>query len=310
MTWLTGFERQKGVHRGTTLANSEIIGRFLFSTGAERYSHMGYVTTKDQTKLHFNDWGQGEPVVLIHGWPLNSEMWEYQVGALLERGKRVIAYDRRGFGKSSQPAEGYDYDTFASDLKELMDHLDLKKACLVGFSMGGGEIARYLSRYGSDRVAKAVLISSVAPYMLKTEDNPKGVPEKTFSEMISNLKEDRPKFLHTFSRQFYGVGMLSHPVSDEMLQWTSFLAFQGMPKATIDCVNAFGRTDFRGDMKAFSMPTLIIHGTSDQTVPIDCTGEEAAKAIPTATFRRYDGAPHGLFVTHKNRLTEDLISFV
>lgn len=271
---------------------------------------MGFLATKDQTKIQFNDLGKGDPVVLIHGWPLNADMWEYQVGALLERGKRVITYDRRGFGKSSQPAEGYDYDTFASDLKELMDHLDLKRACLVGFSMGGGEVARYLSRYGSERVAKTVLISSVAPYMLKTEDNPKGVPEKTFADMISGLKEDRPKFLHNFARQFYGVGVLSHPVSDDLLQWTSFLAFQGMPKATIDCVNAFARTDFRPDMKAFTMPTLIIHGTSDQTVPIDCTGEEAAKAIPTATLRRYEGAPHGLFVTHKNRLTEDLISFV
>jgi non-heme chloroperoxidase len=191
-----------------------------------------------------------------------------------------------------------------------MDHLDLQRASLVGFSMGGGEVARYLSRHGSSRVAKAALISSVAPYMLKTDDNPKGVPDKVFADIKSGLKEDRPKFLNGFAHQFYGVGMISHPVSGDILHWTNILALQASPKATLDCVDAFGKTDFRPDMKAFTMPTLVIHGTADKTVPIDSTGDEAAKAIPTATFRRYEGAPHGLFITHKNRLIEDLLAFL
>ncbi len=228
--------------------------------GAETESAMGYVTAKDQTQIHYQDLGSGSPVILIHGWPLNSNMWEYQIGPLLEKGHRVIAYDRRGFGMSAKPANGYDYNTFADDLKELMDHLDLQKTALVGFSMGGGEIARYLSRHGSSRVSKTVLISSVVPYMLQTQDNPDGVPEQKFDEMIQALKEDRPKFLTTFARQFYGVGLLSHPVSDEMLHWTNFHAYQAMGKATIDCVTAFGKTDFRPDMKAFDVPPWLSMG--------------------------------------------------
>ena len=271
---------------------------------------MSYLKLRDQTNLYYNDLGSGDPVVLIHGWPLNSDMWEYQTLALLEAGKRVVVYDRRGFGRSSQPAQGYNYDTFADDLKELLDHLDLQKSTLVGFSMGGGEIARYLSRHGSNRVAKAALISAVTPFMLKTEDNPKGVPKKVFDDIQNGLKEDRPKFLHGFTKDFYGVGMLSHPVSDDVIHWSNIMAFQASPKATLDCVTAFGTTDFRADMKAIKIPTLIVHGTSDKTVPIDPTGEEAARAIPTAKFHRYEGAPHGLFMTHKNRLIEDLLAFL
>ena len=271
---------------------------------------MAFVTTRDETKIYYSDCGKGDPVVLIHGWPASSAMWEYQQTALLDRGFRVIAYDRRGFGKSDQPGTGYDYDTFADDLKAVLEATNTHGARLVGFSMGGGEIARYLSRHGAERISKVALVSSVVPYMLQTSSNPKGVPEKQFNEMISGLKEDRPKFLATFAKQFYGVGMVSHPVSDEILNWTSFMAFQAMPKATIECVNAFGKTDFRPDLKAFTIPTLIIHGTADKTVPIDVTGEEAAKGIPGAILRKYDGAPHGLFVTHKNQLIEDLLSFL
>jgi non-heme chloroperoxidase len=286
----------------------------IMLTKSTKGKRMSYLTTKDQAKIYYNDLGKGEPVILIHGWPVNSDMWEYQSLALLEKGFRVIAYDRRGFGKSSQPFTGYIYDTMADDLKELIDRLDLpvqQKVRLVGFSMGGGEIARYLSRHGSARVAQTVLVSSVCPYMLKTDDNANGVPEKAFADMISGLKEDRPHFLAGFNKDFYGVGAISHPVSEEILRWTSLMALHGSPKATVDCVTAFGKTDFRPDMKAFAgVPTLIIHGTADKTVPIATASEQAAKMIPHAIFKRYEGAPHGLFVTHKNRLVEDLLDFL
>ncbi len=272
---------------------------------------MAYLSTRDHTKLYFNDMGgNGEPVVLIHGWPVSSAMWEYQALALMERGHRVVAYDRRGFGKSEQPRDGYNYDTLADDLKDLLDHLNVQSVKLVGFSMGGGEIARYLGRHGSSRVSKAVLISSMVPYMLKTADNPEGVPENVFSDIISGLKEDRPHFLAGFAKDFYGDSMIRSAVSKEILDWTAFMAYPASPKATIDCVTTFGKTDFRGDMKAFTMPTLIIHGSADKTVPPDAAGKQAAKMISKAILKMYDGAPHGLFVTHKNQLIEDLLGFL
>lgn len=272
---------------------------------------MEFITTRDGNKLYCSDQGQGSPVVLIHGWPLNADMWEYQTLALLERGHRVIAYDRRGFGRSSKPASGYTYDTFADDLRDVLEQRGVDKAALVGFSMGGGEVARYLSRHGSARVSKCVLISSVTPYMLKTDDNPKGVPEKAFQDMATGLREDRPHFLHHFTKDFYGVGFVSSPVSSETFHWSEMLAYQASLKASVDCVRAFGHTDFRPDMKAFAnVPTMIIHGTADKTVPIEPSAEAAARAIAHATFHRYEGAPHGLFITHKNRLIEDLLGFL
>lgn len=271
---------------------------------------MPVIRSGDGTKLHFNDVGEGRPVVLIHGWPLSADMWEYQLATLLDHGFRVVSYDRRGFGRSGKPATGYDYDTFADDLHLLMEHLDLQDAALVGFSMGGGEVARYLSRYGSRRVAKAVLISSIVPYQLKTDTNPEGADESAFLDMIRKLKEDRPAFLAAFAKDFYGVGVLRSPVSEQILQWTSFLAYPASPVATVDCVSAFGKTDFRSEMEAFTMPTLIIHGTGDKTVPIAPSAEAAASLIPHADLRRYEGAPHGLFITHKDRLNQDLVSFL
>ncbi|MEH3087238.1 MAG: alpha/beta hydrolase [Xylophilus ampelinus] len=259
--------------------------------------------------LHYVDWGQGRPVVLIHGWPVSHKMWEHQLAELPRHGLRVVAYDRRGFGASSQPWNGYDYDTFSDDLAALLDHLDLRDAVLVGFSMGGGEVARYLARHGSGRIGGAVFVAAVTPYLLQTSTNPSGVEKPVFDKMVEGLKEDRPAFLEDFGKQFFGVGLLSKPVSQATLDWAHGLALPASPKATIDCVRAFSETDFREDVRAIDVPTLIIHGTEDKTVPAEASAAELARLLPAAEYRRYEGAPHGLFITDHHRLTEDLIRF-
>ena len=271
---------------------------------------MAYIESRDGTQLHVKDMGQGRPVVLIHGWPLTGDMFEYQTVALLEAGFRVITYDRRGFGQSGHPATGYTYDVFADDLAAVIDGLDLADVSLVGFSMGGGEIARYLSRHGAGRVAKAVLVSSVAGYLLKDASNPDGVDASVFEEMKGQIRQDRFAFLQSFAKSFYGVGMLSSPVSQGILDWSFVLGVMASPKATIDCVDAFGKTDFRPDFAAFTIPTLVIHGTGDTTVPIDPTGRVAAKAIAGARLIEYEGEPHGLFATAPTRLNGDLLDFL
>ncbi|MET0364689.1 MAG: alpha/beta hydrolase [Sphingobium sp.] len=269
-----------------------------------------HITTEQGHAIHVKDMGKGKPVILIHGWPLTGDMWEYQTLALIEAGYRVITYDRRGFGQSGHPADGYTYDVFADDLAAVIDHLGLTSVSLVGFSMGGGEIARYLSRHGSTKVANAVLVSSVVPYLLKDDSNPDGVDASVFEDMKKQIREDRFAFLQTFSKAFYGVGLVSKPVSGAFLDWTFALAIMASPKATVDCVDAFGRTDFRPDLKAFNIPTLVIHGTSDKTVPIDPSGRAAAAGIAGAQFIEYDGEPHGLFATAPDRLNADLIAFL
>ena len=271
---------------------------------------MPFIAAHDGAQLFFKDWGSGRPVVLIHGWPLNADMWEFQQPALTEAGLRTIAYDRRGFGRSDQTWDGYDYDALADDLKSVLDALDLQDVALVGFSMGGGEIARYMSRHGGARVTRAVLVSSVTPYMLKTADNAKGVDASVFDGMIAGLKKDRPNFMATFAKTFFGVGMLSSPVSSDLIQWTGNLAMRASPKATSACVTAFGETDFRADMGTFRVPTLVIHGDADQTVPIDVSGKAAAAAIPGAEFVIYEGAPHAVPFTHAEQLSADLITFL
>ncbi|HEY8610100.1 MAG TPA: alpha/beta hydrolase, partial [Roseomonas sp.] len=252
---------------------------------------MPFIKTRDDVAIHYNDWGSGKPVVLIHGWPLSAAMWEYQAMFLASQGLRVIAYDRRGFGESGKPYTGYDYDTLAGDLAELMDQLDLQSATLVGFSMGGGEVARYLARHGASRVAKTVLVSAVTPFLLKTPDHENGVPRETFDEMVRGLSEDRPYFLTSFGKQFFGAGMLNFTVTNEILQWAHGLAMQASPKATLDCVRAFSETDFRDDMRAFTVPTLVIHGDSDGTVPFATTGQAASRMIQGAKLITYGGAP-------------------
>ncbi|MDB5931040.1 MAG: alpha/beta hydrolase fold protein [Polaromonas sp.] len=271
---------------------------------------MNYVTTADSTQLYFKDWGSGQPVILLHGWPLSADSWDDQAMAIADAGYRVIAYDRRGFGRSSQPWSGYDYDTLADDLAAVIEQTGAQDAVLAGFSMGGGEVARYMSRHGGKGVSKAALIASVVPFMLKTADNPDGTEQAVFEKMTKGMKEDRAKFFAGFFEDFYGVGMISSPVSDELAQSSWNVAMQASLKATLACAGAFATTDFRPDLAAFKVPTLIIHGTADKTVPIDASARAAAKAIPQAKLIEYDGAPHGLQATHKDQLTQDLLDFL
>lgn len=269
-----------------------------------------HIKASDGVYLHVKDMGTGNPVILIHGWPLTGDMFEYQTLALLEAGYRVITYDRRGFGQSGHPAHGYHYDRFADDLSDIIGALGLDRVALVGFSMGGGEVARYLGRHGPDKISRVALIGAVVPYLLKDDSNPDGVDLMVFEEMKDQIRTDRFDFLQSFGKQFYGVGLLSHPVSSALQQWSFTLALMASPKATLDCVDAFSHTDFRGDMAAFTVPTLIIHGTADAIVPIEIAGRAAARAIPHATLLEYDGEPHGLFATAARRLNGDLLAFL
>lgn len=265
--------------------------------------------TGEDIIISYTDYGQGRPVILIHGWPLSKEMWEYQLSNLVNAGLRVITYDRRGFGHSARPWNGYDYDTLAEDLKDLIEQLNLKDAVLVGFSMGGGEVVRYLSRYGSERVSKIVLISSVTPFLGKTADNPDGVDPAIFEEMLANIRQDRIHFLDDFGKKFFGVSLMKHPVSAPLLDYYRMLASVASPQATEQCAIAFGQTDFRSDMQAITVPALIIHGDADQTVPIEASGARTAAMLPGSQYIVYEGAPHGLFYTHKEKLNQDLLQF-
>lgn len=272
---------------------------------------MPHITTRDNITLRTKVWGtSGRPVVLIHGWPLSADTWDEIAIPLADAGFRTIAYDRRGFGGSDQPWGGYDYDSLADDLQDVMHSHRAEDATLVGFSMGGGEVARYMSRHQGQNVRSAALIASIVPYMLKTPDNPDGVPAATFDEMTVGMQDDRAAFFASFFDDFYGVNSVSSPVSSELLQWTRSLAMQASLKATLACAESFATTDFRADLPQIQVPTLIIHGTNDQIVPIDATARQTAKAIVNSTLLEYEGAPHGLLVTHRQRLIEDLLTFL
>ena len=273
---------------------------------------MPFVKTRDGTDLYVKDWGQGRPVVLLHGWPLSADMWDPQMMALADAGFRAIAYDRRGFGRSGQPWGGYDYDTFADDLADVMKAAGAESdATIVGFSMGGGEVARYMSRHDGKGVVAAGLIASVVPYLLKDDSNPDGVPGEMFEQIKDGIRQDRAKFFHdTFVPQFFGVGYVSSPVSQEVVGYSTYVALMASLKATLACVDAFGKTDFRPDLAAFRVPTLIVHGTADKTVPIDPSARAAAKGIAGSQLVEYDGEPHGLNVTASDRLTRDLLTFL
>ncbi|MEO8176805.1 MAG: alpha/beta hydrolase [Sphingomicrobium sp.] len=272
---------------------------------------MPYAKAKDGTRLYYKDWGTGDAVVLLHGWPLTGDTFDDAALALADAGKRCIIPDRRGFGRSDQPWNGYDYDTFADDIVAILDDAGIADpVALVGFSMGGGEVARFLTRQGAQRVSSAVLISSVVPYMLQTDDNPHGVPQSVFDQMTAGMKQDREHFFKGFLKDFFGVGALTSPVSDEVLMNNWRQTMMAGLRPTLAAAQAFATTDFRPDLASFTVPTLIIHGTADATVPIDTSARPAAKAIPGAKLIEYDGSPHGLFATDKQRLIDDLVDFL
>ncbi|TXT41471.1 MAG: alpha/beta hydrolase fold protein [Comamonadaceae bacterium] len=273
-------------------------------------NRMNFVTTSDNTQLYVKDWGSGRPVILIHGWPLSADSWDDQSLAIAEAGYRAISYDRRGFGRSSQPWNGYGYDTLADDLAAVIEQTGAKDVTLVGFSMGGGEVARYMSRHGGKAVAQTVLISSILPFRLKTSDNPTGTDQAAFDATALALKEDRPKFLTGFFNKFFGVTTHPEAVSEETLQWARGVSLQASLRATLACAKSFSSTDFRPDLPAFKVPTRIIHGTEDNIVPIEASSRLAAKGIAQSELIEYAGAPHGLFATHKNRLTHHLLDFI
>jgi non-heme chloroperoxidase len=260
--------------------------------------------------LHYTDQGSGRPVVLIHGWPLSGRSWESQVPALIQAGHRVITYDRRGFGESSQPWEGYDYDTFAADLSALLDHLDLSDAALVGFSMGGGEVARYLGTYGSARVSRAVLASAVPPYLYKADDNPDGgLDDATVDGFLAATAADRPAFLDEFLVGFFSSGK-KLMVSEQQRQYALLLAAGASPKGTADCITAFSRTDFRNDLTKISVPTLVIHGDSDAIVPIEVSGQRSAETITGAQLVVIKDGPHGVTVSHPAEWNAAVLEFL
>ncbi len=262
------------------------------------------------TDIYYQDLGKGQPVVLIHGWPLSHQMWEAQVNALTEAGYRCIAYDRRGFGDSGRPAGGYDYDTFASDLNDLMIHLDLRDAALAGFSMGGGEVARYLGRYGSARVSKAMLLGAVPPFLLKTPDNPEGIDRSVFDGMLDGVKKDRIAFLEQFFPNFYNYEPGSKSTSADLIAFSKWVAWGASPLATQECITAFGTTDFRKDVKAITVPTLIVHGDADRIVPINVSARRSHKMITGSQLEVLKGAPHGFAATHAAQLNTFMLDFL
>lgn len=272
---------------------------------------MPYATTRDGTNLRWKELGQGRPVILIHGWPLSGDSWDPIMIKLADNGFRAIAYDRRGFGKSDHAPRGYDYDTFADDLADVMQAAGASdNVALVGFSMGGGEIARYMTRHGGKGVSQAILIASVVPYMLRTDDNPDGVPQATFDEMTAGMKKDMRHFFTGFFSDFYGDGVLTNKVSEEEKQWAWMTAMQASQYAVLQAANAFATTDFRPDLANLTVPTLVIHGTADKTVPIDATGRVVAERVPSASIIEYDGEPHGVFASQTERLGNDIVTFL
>jgi len=272
---------------------------------------MNTLTTKDGTLIYYKDWGSGQPIVFSHGWPLNSDSWESQMVFLASHGYRCVAHDRRGHGRSSQPWDGNDMDTYADDLARLMDTLDLKNAVLVGFSAGGGEVARYIGGHGSKRVVKVALVSAVPPLMLKTAANPGGLASEVFDGIRAGSLADRSKFYRELaSGPFFGFNRPGARVSQGMIDWFWLQGMQAGHKNTFDCIKAFSETDFTEDLKKFDVPTLILHGDDDQIVPIESSALRSSKLVKNAKLIVYPGAPHGLTETHKEKLNADLLTFV
>ena len=275
---------------------------------------MGSITVGQENstsiELYYEDHGTGRPVVLIHGYPLSGASWEKQTSALLAAGYRVVTYDRRGFGQSSRPATGYDYDTFAADLNTLLTKLDLRDAALAGFSMGGGEVARYLGKYGSERVSKAVFISAVPPFLVQANDNPDGVPSSVFAGIEAAAVADRPAFLKSFFQNFYNTDVLmgAH-ISEAVVQADWNIAVAASPTAIRECIGAWG-TDFRADLARIDIPTLVIHGDADRTVPLQVSGQRTHQAVKDSRLVVVEGGPHGILWTHADQVNAALLDFL
>lgn len=270
---------------------------------------MNTIKTKDGAKIFYKDWGTGQPIVLSHGWPLNANAWDDQLFFLASNGYRAIAHDRRGFGRSSQTWNGNDMDTFADDLAALVEALDLTKVIHIGHSMGGGEVARYIGRHGTSRVAKVVLVSAVPPLLLKSAKNPDGVPIEVFDQIRAGVTAGRSQFWKDFSAMFYGSNRTGSKVSQGVRDAFWLMAMQAGFAGTYDCIKAFSETDFTDDLKKFDVPTLVIHGDDDQIVPIKISGLRSSKMIKGATLKVYAGAPHGLMSTHQEQFNADLLEF-
>ncbi len=274
---------------------------------------MPFITNKngkEPVDIFYEDYGSGQPVILIHGWPLSRKSWEHQVWKIVESGFRCISYDRRGFGISSSPWGDYDYSALADDLHTIIKELDLSDCILVGFSMGGGEVVRYFTDHGADNIAKAALISSIIPLVKKKDDNPNGVPEKALEEIKSALKNDRVGFLKDFHKGFYNYKENKDKVSEAQLDYDFTIASFASPRATIETAKAWMNTDFRPELKNVTVPTLIVHGDADETVPLETSAKQAAEGIADNRLEIISGAPHGLNITHKEKLNEILISFL
>lgn len=262
------------------------------------------------TRLHYQDWGAGRPVVFVHGWAVGGGCWEYQALPLADRGLRCITYDGRGCGRSDDPGRGYDYDTLSDDLAALIAHLDLRDAALVGHSMGCGVIARYLSRHGAGRVARVVLAATTTPFPMKTTDNPDGLDGSVFEGALARMRQDRARYVADIAPGFFGVGLPGCATSPEMMQWGIALALQASPKASVEMFRTNFSTDQRADLGAVTVPTLVLHGDRDQSCPLGLTGRETARLIPGSRLVVYEGAPHGLFLTHTDRFNSDLLDFI
>jgi non-heme chloroperoxidase len=268
------------------------------------------VTTSDGTRIFYKDWGAGRPVVFSHGWPLNADAWDDQSNFVASKGFRAIAHDRRGHGRSSQPWTGNEMDTYADDLAEVIEALDLNDMIVVGHSTGGGEVTRYIGRHGTSRVAKAVLLGAVPPLMLKTEANPGGLPRDAFDGIRAGVAADRSQFYKDLSESFYGANRPGSTVSQGVRDAFWLMSMQVGLKGALDCIKAFSETDFTEDLKRFDVPTLIVHGDDDQIVPIGASAMLSSKLVKGATLKVYPGAPHGLATTHKDEFNADLVAFI